>query len=310
MAKTLYVGIDLGGTKSAAGLVTAQGKIIASNSLPTFPEGKSRATVHGLAEQLADLTLSVIPKKDFSRIAAVGIASAGPMNVEEGVLLNPTNLAGWKRVPLVALVKKALHKRRLRVPIYFQNDAIAAALGEGWVGAARGMQTYAVITVGTGIGSGLVFRGQPAQFGGMGSEWGLGILSLESVRLQSDPWLGSTEAFASGTGILRRAQALGFGGRSLKELSLVLRAEKKYAALFDDAALALAILSHNLSLGFHPQAILFTGGVMNLREYFFPQLKTNYAQLMKNNPLFKTIIKPAKLGNEAGVIGAARLALL
>ena len=116
---------------------------------------------------------------------------------------------------------------------------------------------------------------------------------------------------ASGTGILRRAREMGFTGDSVEALRAQIESgDGRFLALFDEAALALAMLCYNLSLGLHPDKILFTGGLMHMQEYFYPKMLALYRDLVAKYPGFRASVGRAKLGFRAGVIGAARLPLL
>jgi glucokinase len=330
---TYTVGIDLGGTKVAAALVDHQGKIVSEARLPTVPpwmkELDPRATtgepsqtdvrkhITYVVSAMADATTEVLAPlalkrsgKSIDKILGIGLASAGPMNLEKGTLDYPSNFKGWKIVPLVRSLQKALEKRGLKKPITFQNDAVAAALGEGWVGRAKECHTYAMITVGTGIGTGVVFNGSPAQSRGMGSEWG--HLMVNAPGIQFDPSSyndRSVEGLASGTGLIRRAKALGFRGESAADLAeAAKRGDPLALKVFAGASEALAALFYSLSLGFHPQKFVVSGGMLAIQEHFLPQAKDLYRELMiEKNPKFLTSIQVAKLGTKAGVIGAARL---
>lgn len=299
---TFTIGIDLGGTKVAVGAVSAQGKVIQHRQEPT-EKSNPRALTRQIARICAKLCAELRAEP-----YGIGLASAGPLDIERGLLLFPTNFKNWKRVELVRLLREALRKEKISSPLAFQNDAMAAALGEGWIGAAKQLESYAVVTVGTGIGSGVVFRGKPLQFSGMGSEWGNALLSLQSLRESPSVYEASVENFASGTGLLKRARERGFSGAHTEELVAALRAgDTQWQALFDDAALALAMLCYNLSLGLHLQKILFSGGLLAASDLFLPRVHELYDEWIRQRPGFRTTIGKAKLGKRAGLVGAARL---
>lgn len=332
------IGIDLGGTKVAASLVDAEGRILSETRLPTVPPwmkeqdprtaikapspAQVRRHIQYVVEAMADAVLESTaplrsehtrPSAVADQILGIGLASAGPMNLEKGTLDYPSNFRGWKVVPLVALLKDALKKRGLQLDIAFQNDAIAAALGEGWVGRASGCSTYAMITVGTGIGTGVILNGRPAQSGGMGSEWGhMMIIAPGITKNRSDFNERSVEGLASGTGLIHRAKKRGFKGETAADLAVMARKGNKLALkLFEEASEALAALFYTLSLGFHPEKFVVSGGMIAIRDLFLPQAIEIYREMMKQkNPEFVSPIQVAELGNHAGVIGAARLPYL
>ena len=324
------IGIDLGGTKIAAGLVDAAGKCVLQIIKPTHPSGLTPAArdavnrevsplqhIHFVVKSMADAVeelLARVPKDARGKkpaVAAVGLASAGPMDVVAGRLLNPANFQGWKNVPIRSMLEKALDARGLHRTVAFQNDAIAAALGEGWTGAARGCRTFAMITLGTGVGSGVILNGQPAQSDGMGSEWGHMIINASGVQADPDDYESRTaEGMCSGTGILRRARARGHTGASVSKLADAARAGDALAVqVFTEAGEALACFMFNLSLGFHCEKIVIGGGLLPIKDLFLPRALSLYKTLIhRKSPAFLARITTAKLGNGAGVVGAGRLA--
>jgi glucokinase len=327
MKRSFTLGIDLGGTKVAAALVDANGKILFETSRPTVPpdflhadprklENPSPAdvkkhiayVVDAMAEAAVECA-SKLEKKDAKNLLGIGLASAGPMNIAKGEITDPSNFKGWKKVPLVKLLSKACAKRGLKKPISFQNDAIAAALGEGWTGSAKGRSTYAVITVGTGIGTGVIFNGKPLQSNGMGSEWGISISNSPGLSKAQFPQDRSVEGIASGTGLIRQSQIRGWDFKTAAEVAEAARAgDKRALELFFGASEALAGLFYSLSLGLNPDVFAISGGMLAIKDLFLPQAIDLYNKSISvKYPSFKRPIKVSKLGTKAGVIGAARL---
>lgn len=323
------VGIDLGGTKVLAALVDPHGNILKQSRRPTVPpwlaEQDPSKGSHVLSATeikkhiayvifaMADAAVEVMSDIKKDECVGIGLASAGPMNIEKGTLEYPSNFKGWKIVPIVELLEKELRVRGVRSAVHFQNDAIASALGEGWIGRARNCHTYAVVTVGTGIGSGVIFNGKPAQSGGMGSEWGHVLVNIPGIKEDPDSFAErSVEGIASGTGLIRRARARGFKGNTTADLAEAARTGNKVAQeLFSDCSEALASLIYSLSLGFHPQKFVVSGGMLKIRELYLPRAITLYRELInRKNPNFRAPVEIAQLGTEAGVIGAAYLPYL
>jgi glucokinase len=330
-SKTLYtVGVDLGGTKVATALVDGDGHCLEETRRATVPpelvaqqdprarskavdNKKVRAHINYVVTAIAEAIVEVIDQTPISRIQGIGLASAGPMDLIKGTLENPANFHGWKTVPLVALIEGALAKRKIKKPIYFQNDAMAAALGEGWTGRARGAQTYAMITVGTGIGSGVVLNGRPAQSRGMGSEWGHSLVNAPGLdHSRADYEERTVEGLASGTALSVRAKSrLKKEATAAEVAALAREGDAAAQELFRDASEALAALFYNLSLGVHPEIFVVGGGMLAIKDLFLPRAIDIYRDMMKSRyPKFLVPIATAKLGTRAGVIGAARLPLL
>src|SRR5262249_32336842 len=148
----LYLGIDLGGTNIKSGVVDDEGRSLSSVSLKTEAEQGPEAGLDRLAEagNLAVQTSGV----SWDRITAVGLGSPGTMDLQQGLLLDPPNLQGWKNLPIRRLLSE-----RLKKPTVLQNDGNAAAYGEYWAGAGNGAQSLVMFTLGTGIGCGIVING-------------------------------------------------------------------------------------------------------------------------------------------------------
>ena len=254
------------------------------------------------------------PKECESKFfKGVGLASAGPLDTEKGLLINPINFPGWKTIAIRDKLSQSLITSKMKTKVSFQNDAIAAALAEGWIGGAKKMESFAIVTVGTGIGSGVIFNGKPCHSRGMGSEFGHIICDMQSLlKNPKDLKKHTVEGIASGTALLRRSKEMGFQGESVEELVHSFKSgEKRYQVLFDEMAFALAILCYDLSIGFHLDGIFISGGLIKIKDLYLDDLKKNYSNLITDfNPKFKTKISIAKTGNHAGVIGAGYLPYL
>lgn len=317
MRKTTYtIGFDLGGTKLAAALLDNKGKMLDFIKVPVDMRREKSATEtqKRIINLMADISMDFknrFPKETSAKcFMGIGLASAGPLNAAEGKLIHPVNYPGWKIVPIRDLVQKEIQKRGFKTPVYFQHDATAAALAEGWVGGGQGMNSFAIVSVGTGVGSGVIFNGFPAQSRGMGSEYGHTIVDFRKLQAHPDKLHHCTvEGVASGTGLLRRAKELGFKGNSVEDL--VEAKDPKYAPLFKDMAWALACLCYDLSIGYNLERIFLSGGLIKIRELYFKDLKSHYKNMIQQmNPMFECKIEIAKTKNHAGVLGAGYLPYL
>ena len=317
--KTFSIGLDLGGTKLAGALLNHKGEIVDFIKFPVElkKEGSPLKTQKRVVNLMTDICHDF--KKRFPKecskanFKGVGLASAGPLDTEKGLLINPVNFPGWKTVPIKNLLQTSLDKSQMKTNVVFQNDAIAAALAEGWIGGAQKMSSYAIVTIGTGIGSGVIFNGLPCHSRGMGSEFGHLVADMTSL-LKNPKKLGhyTVEGIASGTGLLRRSEEMGFHGESVEELVHAFKnGDKKYQVLFDEMAMALAIICYDLSIGFNLEGIFVSGGLIKIKDLYLNEMKSNYTNLITQfNPRFKTKIQIAKTQNMAGVIGAGYLPYL
>lgn len=312
------IGIDLGGTKLATALVNSNGKIIEHGKFPlgladtASPKAAKVKVMRLIKDACLDYKMRYPTQTSPANFSGIGLASAGPLNVQDGELIDPSNFPGWKKFKIVDELKSGLAEHSWKPKIFFQNDAIAAAFAEKWIGAASECRSFVVITVGTGIGTGVIFNGLPCQTGGMGSEWGHVLIDIKGRQRAGASIVDHTvEGIASGTALLKRARALGFTGNSVEELVVAHKKNNQYKTLFDDMAWALASLCYSLSLGFHLDKILFSGGLIKIKDLYWAQTRKYYSQLInEKNPAFKAPIEVAKAGNLAGVLGAASLPFL
>jgi glucokinase len=323
------IGLDLGGTKVAVALVDHTGRIVKQTSRPVTPPSmpqldprdpykptpaEIRKHVKHVTSSMAEAALEVseaIAPSERRRIHGLGLASAGPMDIHRGLLLNVSNMKGWTKVPIVQkLADECLAAGVSVKKIGFQNDAIAAALGEGWIGRARNAKTYVMITVGTGIGTGVILNGLPAQSSGMGSEWGHIISDIRGFSTRTRRAYDSElEGIASGTGLVRQAKLLGLEYQNAHQIAEDAREGKRHALdLFLACSEALAGMFYTLSLGFNPEVFAVSGGMLAIEDLFLPRAIEIYREAIRSKyPIFERPIKISKLGTKAGVIGAARL---
>ena len=309
----IVLAIDIGGTKLAAGVVDAGGIILARGEVPTVAvEGPDRVLdrIVRLAKDV--LGASGIPADLIQRI---GIGCAGPVDRQAGLILNPPNLPGWVRVPLVERIEKGLGR-----PAVLENDANAAALGEFRYGAGKGAGSLVYLTVSTGIGSGIILGGQLWR----GVKDGAGEVGHMTL-LPDGPLCGCgnrgcLEALASGPSIARRArEALVAGGPSrLRETGDFSAADVVRLAQEGDA-LAAEVWNETvkyLGLGvaavvtiLAPERVVIGGGVAKAGEFLFVPLRREVRCHVKLVAVESVPILPAALGPDVGILGAAAVAL-
>jgi glucokinase len=198
MQERLVVGVDVGGTKVAAGLVDSDGVIRAHTRTPMFSNDAAR----GLAAVSTAIGELISATNGIQKFSAIGICAPGPLNPVTGVVVNPPNVPGWHNFPLAEEVS-----RILKVPVKIDNDGNAAALAEAKWGAGRGYRNVFCATIGTGIGAGIVFDGK-IYHGRTGSavEGGHMGIDINGPRCNCGK-RGCIEVLASGPAIARRARA-------------------------------------------------------------------------------------------------------
>ena len=191
------LGVDVGGTKVAVGLVDSDGKILAQGRQPMIANGTAEAAL-GAVTSAIDSMISTAP----GGIRSIGICAPGPLDPKTGVVLNPPNLPCWRNFPLAARIAA-----KYQVPVRVDNDANAAALAEVRWGAARGFHYVFYATIGTGIGTGIVFDGK-IYHGNTGSAGEGGHVSIDyRGPVCSCGKRGCIEILAAGPAIGARARA-------------------------------------------------------------------------------------------------------
>ncbi len=302
---------DLGGTKLAVGVVSSAGRVLDLVREPVV-RGRGPGAVIAQMTAAGHAFLARYP-----RVRQVGVASAGPLHPERGVLLDPTNLAlvcggNWSEVPLAKRLS-----RGLRLPVAVENDAAAAILAEHWVGAARGCENAMILTLGTGLGTGVIANGRLVRAGrGLHPEGGHLILHAGDLTAPCGCGnLGCAEAFLSGTGFTRRAglRHPRLRGLDAREISSLAKGGGRAAlSAFDEYGRWLAIAIHNYAVAYAPEVVVLTGGFAETARFFLPRARRDLRELMRRRragiDLLPRLAR-SSLRNEAGVIGAARVAL-
>jgi len=285
------LGIDVGGTKIAAGLVTEQAEILHSEVAPTRA-GEVYAV--SLGQVYAAIRACLSPE-----VRAIGICAPGPLNPKTGVVLNPPNLPGWRDVPLAGLVS-----REFGLPCSLENDANAAGLAETRFGAARGCSSVFYITLSTGIGTGIILDGRIYHGkNGQAGEGGHVTIDYQSAERCGCGLPGCIEALASGTALARR-------GLAPEKLAAAAQAgDAASLEVLEELAQRLgAWLGGMISL-LDPDVVVIGGGLSRMGEPLFARLRRIAPQRSINQFAASTPIVPAQLGERVGILGAASVVL-
>ena len=311
----MTIGVDVGGTKVAAALVTASGEISHKTRVPMVSAGDA-ATAFAAVRAAIDGIFDAVPEARGA-VTGIGICSPGPLDPFAGVVLNPPNLPCWRNFPLAAEIEKA-YGVRARV----DNDANAAGLAEAIWGAGVGYSNVFFAILGTGIGTGIVFD-RRIYHGRTGSaaEGGHMTIDYRGPRCGCGK-LGCIEALASGPNIARRAQAkLAAGAASrIRELAGsvdAVRTEHVGQAFHEGDAVAREVLAEtaflltvwlgNIVDLLEPDVMVFGGGVAELMSSFFESMRAGLEQWSINQRAGEIPMVLARYGNEAGIAGAAAL---
>jgi glucokinase len=311
--KNLFVGVDVGGTKVAAGLVNTDGEILSHVRVPMVSNSSGE---DGLEAVLSAISQAMPSPADA--VAGIGICAPGPLDPRTGVVLNPPNVPCWRDFPLAAAVQE-IHSIRVKV----DNDANAAALAETRWGAARGLSNVFYVTIGTGIGTGIIFDGKIFH-GRTGSAGEGGHVSIDyNGPVCRCGKRGCIEILASGTAIARRArESLATGVKScITNLAggmldaitgeIVAKAyiagDRLASDLLRATADMLALWLSNMIDLLDPDVIVIGGGAAALYAAFFDRLRERIREITLNPRAHEVPIVHARYGADSGIAGGAAL---
>ncbi len=324
--RPLFAGVDVGGTNIKIGIVDDRGQIVADNKFPTQPAASPDIAIEQSRQELD----SLLEESGFAwdDVDAIGVGTPGPMDIKHGTILTPTNLPGWHHYPIREKLAVAVDK-----PVTFANDAGAAAFGEYWVGGGQAFDSMVMLTLGTGVGGGIIvddfsIDGEHSH----GAELGhVTIDTSDQARTCGCGVKGHLEAYASASALVERTR------------EALQRPEGKHSLLRDrvgDASpLSALMISHAANDGdtlalemvletadylargiaqlahtIDPAAFIL-GGAMNfggnhssLGQKFLQQIVSETRKVVFPVLGERLVVKFAELGSEAGFVGAAGLA--
>ena len=310
-----YIGVDVGGTSVKAGVVDESGHILVKGSTPTL----AKRSYEWVVQDIADLCLRVARQAEvpLEEIEAIGVGVPGMCDMKTGIIPFCTNL-GWHDVPFVSELRKHIDK-----PVWVENDATVAGYAESIAGVSAGTQSSVFITLGTGVGGGILINGRPYSGAhGVGSEIGHMILKMDGEPCTCGNY-GCFERYASATAIIREAQralkshpesliteACGGDPDSINAKIVIDCAKAGDATateVFSEYVRALALGIVTLINAIDPEVIVLGGGVSVAGDFLLEAVR----EAVKPHVFYKGLpyadIRLAKLGADAGIIGAALL---
>jgi|SRR5580700_59240 glucokinase len=313
-----FIGVDVGGTKVAAGLVNSAGVITHQTRVPmvaTDAAAGLRAVIAAIdtVRAAADLDQELA-----GVISGIGICAPGPLDPRTGVVVNPPNLPGWRNFPLSAEITKAYH-----LPVRVDNDGNAAALAEALWGAGRGYRNIFYATIGTGIGTGIVFDGRIYHGRtGAAAEGGHVTIDYRGPRCKCGK-LGCIEILASGTAIARRAsEKIAAGSRSaildeaggqLEKITgemvgrAYLAGDPLAKELLEETAMFLTVWLGTIVDLLEPDVMIVGGGVAAMLQPFFGEIHDQLPKWCVNSHSQEIPLVSAHYGADAGIAGGAAL---
>jgi glucokinase len=319
MQEKWVIGIDLGGTTVKIAFLTLNGDLIDSWEIPTDNSEEGKNITIDIAKSIEEkLQVHGHLKEE---VLGVGMGAPGPFDYETGIIYNTVNLGWPDNFPL-----KDRLEEDLGLPVTIDNDANCAALGEMWKGAGEGSKNLVCVTLGTGVGGGVIVNGNIVQ-GAKGAAGEIGHLTtiVENGALCNCGKTGCLETIASATGIVRLAKELLVAdSNSESELQVILNQSGTITAkdVFEMAregdelankvvtfvAFHLGLVLANIANTLNPEKIVLGGGVSKAGDILLRPVKENFLKFSFKSVAESTVIDVATLGNTAGVIGAAWLA--
>lgn len=313
------IGVDLGATNINSLLMREDGEILARDFRPSLGyQGKEKV----LSQIILSIKTLKKEKKKFniSSFLGVGVGSPGPLSVKDGIIWHSPNISGWENIPIVDILQKEFN-----LTVFLENDANAAALGEWWMGAGKGIDYLFLLTLGTGIGGGIIINGDVYHGAwDAGAELGHMVIK-EGGMVCGCGAKGCLEAYASATGVVKRAKAAIKQGHKTILAKLAqdnsgnLTCELVFRAAQQGDDLAIWIIEETgryLGIGvgsliniLNPEIVILAGGMAKAGDVLFRQVR-KYAMLNSLKASREKVkIVPAKLGEDSGAIGAVATVL-
>lgn len=312
-----YIGIDLGGTNIAVGIVDESFKIVKKGSTPTLVNRDPELIIADMGKLCLELLAET--GIGLEEVVCAGIAAPGSVNPRTGIIEYANNLP-FLRFPIADTLRKYLPV----MEVYLENDANAAALGEAVGGAAKGKRLSVMITLGTGVGGGVIIDGKIySGFNYAGAELGHTVIEYNG-RQCSCGRKGCFEAYASATALVNMTKEKlaackdtlmwEMCGNDINKadariaFAAMKKGDRAGKEVVDMYISYLACGITNMINIFQPEVLLIGGGVCNEKDYLLkPLTEIVNADQYTRNQAVKTEIKIAALGNDAGIVGAAAL---
>jgi glucokinase len=302
----VVIGVDLGGTNLRTALLSSDGEVHDKRKESTNASDGWKKVVARLVEAIASQQESAAQRG--LTVAAVGVGAPGVIKIDTGIVVKSPNFPDWNNLPLKDELEKAV-----RVPVVIENDANAAALGEQWRGAGRDVSSMILLTLGTGVGGGIVLNNKIWQGAdGMAGEIGHMTLIPDGRRCGCGN-TGCLEMYASARGIVQSYQEAVAPASPCITSAEVYQAARSGDAtarrVMKDMGRMLGIGIANLINIFNPEMIVIGGGVRDAWPLFIDATREEIRKRAFEAPAERTAIMPSLLGDDAGMVGAAAVAL-
>lgn len=294
------IGVDLGGTNLRAAAIDRAGNILEKDSRDTNYKGGREAVIGDIVEAVQSLKTKV----PGARLNGVGIGVPGFIRIREGFVTNSNNLPYLENFPLRDEIE-----RRLGTPIILENDANAAAMGEKWMGAGKEVDDLVMLTLGTGIGGGVIYDGRVIH-GAVGMAGELGHITVDPNGAPCGCGnRGCVEKISSATAVEAMAYLLNLGeGLTAKQVyDIAMDGDEKARRIFEQMGWGLGVLLATLINTFNFPLYVLAGGMLPAWNLFAPTMLAEAKSRSFTMRATETRIEQAVLGNMAGLYGAAYL---
>ena len=317
MSDQWFAGVDLGGTTTKIAFISMNGVIVHKWEIPTDNSNEGQNITSNIAKSINEKLNELGANRE--QLIGIGMGAPGPVDYETGIILNVVNL-GWKdNYPLKESLEAATS-----LPVVIENDANCAALGEMWQGAGNGAKDLVCVTLGTGVGGGVIANGNIVQ-GVNGAAGEIGHIT--AIPFGGAPCncgkTGCLETVASATGIVRLANEALLKDGSNGELAEKHAANGQITAkdvfdsarngdllakkVLDDVSFHLGYVLANIANTLNPEKIVLGGGVSKAGDILLKSVRENFEKYAFSSVKDSTKLAVATLGNDAGVLGAAYL---
>jgi len=301
MSKKVKIGIDLGATRLKLAVVDEKGKCSYRREVDTLFASDRAALIDSIASNVKDIIkTSGIAKRS---ILGVGIGVPGPVDSKRGIVRYFPNIKGWEQVPLKSILEK-----KLRLKVALDNDVNAMTLGEYKFGAGKGAENLICLTLGTGVGGGIIINGEIYR----GSTMCAGEIGHIPINEKGPKCncggIACLERYIGNRYILYRSKRVFGKDVALERLDvLAAKGNKKAIGIWEDVGRKLAVALTGVVNLFNPDIIVIGGGVSKAGEFIFGPLRRELrARAMRDQARHVKIIR-AKLGDNAGIIGSSLL---
>ncbi len=298
MIKPYAIGIDFGGTNTKLGLMHRSGRLIVQTAFPTADCSQPAAFVKRISLEVIGLLKKARVQK--SRVAGIGIGVPGLVDSERGIIHTLVNVPGWDGVHVAALIRK-----QVKLPCRAENDVNAMAVGEFRFGAARGYRNVVCITLGTGVGGGLILNGQLYRGATLtAGEIGHIVVQPEGFRCNCGN-KGCLEALIGSKGLMRAAHGLHTTPLLLAKAAK--RGDRVAIRVWNQAARYLGIVFAGITNLVNPDVFVIGGGISGVGGFFFDKVRETLRRHAMSVPARHVKVVRAGLGNKGGIMGAASI---